>query len=135
MRNLQPCDCPPNLPGLKLFLGNASHPPGTAWDAIAHFPGKGYDVPNFVGANGSLYIFGGWRANGAGMRAWQMDPDSLYTLAARLDLPVPITQGTNGAQLLRHAWRYTLSTDAWERLPDLPQHMCCLLYTSPSPRD
>ena len=124
VQNLHPCECPPNLPGFKLFLGNRTDPPSAAWDTIASFPGRGYDVPNFIGVNDSLYIFGGWRANAAGMRAWQTDPDSLYSLAARLDLPVPITQGTNGAQLLRHAWKYTATTDTWERLADLPQHMC-----------
>jgi len=41
-----------------------------------------------------------------------------------LDLPVPIAEGTNGAHLLRSAWRYTPATDRWEALPDLPQHMC-----------
>ena len=52
-----------------------------------------------------------------------MEADSLYGLASQLDLPVPITIGTNGAQLLRAAWRYTLATNRWERLPDLPYHI------------
>ena len=81
-------------------------------------------MPNFVSLGDSLYIFGGWRANARGQRAWQMDPDSLYQLAAAQNLPVPITIGTNGAELLRTAWKYSIATDAWERLPDMPLHMC-----------
>ena len=124
IENLTPCDCPPRLPSFKLFLGNASSPPSKAWSTIAPFPEKGYDVPNFVSLGDSLYIFGGWRANARGQRAWQMDPDSLYQLAAAQNLPVPITIGTNGAELLRTAWKYSIATDAWERLPDMPLHMC-----------
>ena len=37
---------------------------------------------------------------------------------------MPITVGTNGARLLRYAWRYTPATDSWLRLPDVPQHVC-----------
>ena len=81
---------------------------------------QGMDVPNYAVANGSLYMFGGWRASFAGMQAWQERPDSLY----QLGLPVPITIGTNGARLLRYAWRYSAADDAWERLPDVPQHVC-----------
>jgi hypothetical protein len=115
------CNCPPWLPSYKLFVGQRL---GTSWEPIAKFPSDGYDVPNYAATNGSLYIFGGWRANPAGEEAWQMGDGSLYGLSSRLDLPVPITIGTNGAQLLRAAWRYTLETDSWTRLPDLPYHMC-----------
>ena len=90
------------------------------WEKIAPFPGKGFDAPNTAVVNGSLYVFGGWRANAAGMKAWQLDENSLYGL----NLPVPITVGTNGAELLRHAWKYTVASDTWTRLPDLPLHMC-----------
>jgi hypothetical protein len=131
------CNCPPWLPSYKLYVGgNRSSASdgggsswqrlglGAAWEEVAPFPGEGYDVPNAAAVNGSLYIFGGWRANPEGEKAWQMEADSLYGLASQLDLPVPITIGTNGAQLLRAAWRYTLATNRWERLPDLPYHMC-----------
>ena len=77
-------------------------------------------VPNSAVVNGSLYMFGGWRANFAGMQAWQETAGSLY----QLGLPVPITVGTNGARLLRYAWKYSVAQDAWERLPDVPQHVC-----------
>ena len=118
----RPCnkaaDCPPWLPSFRLpmaQLGNRS----AQWSEMAKFPGGGMDVPNYAAVNGSLYMFGGWRASYAGMQAWQETPDSLY----QLGLPVPITIGTNGARLLRYAWRYS-ADDAWERLPDVPQHVC-----------
>ena len=48
-------------------LGNRS----AQWSEMAKFPGGGVDVPNYAVANGSLYMFGGWRASFAGMQAWQ----------------------------------------------------------------
>lgn len=115
--------CPPWLPSYRLRVqpavsgtGSSEGGLGTAWESIAKFPGGGLDVPNAAVAGGSLYLFGGWKANGPGMAAWK----ELYGL----DLPVPIAKGTNGARLLRAAWKYTPATDHWEQLPDLPQHMC-----------
>jgi hypothetical protein len=107
--------CPPELPSYRLRLEG---PRGfvSAWKPMARFPGGGLDVPNSATAGGSLYVFGGWRANGPGMAAWK----ELYGL----DELVPIAEGTNGAQLLRTAYKYTPASDKWERLPDLPQHMC-----------
>eukprot|EP01052_Picozoa_sp_SAG31_P003299 SAG31_NODE_125_length_23649_cov_7.156202_17_plen_444_part_00 len=123
----KPCDnathCPPWLPSYRLYLQGAapSHQSLNArWEEITKFPGGGMDVPNSAVVNGSLYMFGGWRANYAGMQAWQERGDSLY----QLGLPVPLTLGTNGAQLLRYAYKYTVATNKWERLPDVPQHVC-----------
>ena len=121
----RPCNmagkCPPWLPGWCIKLSEALRP-NAAWSRIADFPGGGMDVPNSAGVNGALYMFGGWRANFAGMQAWcqQEAPGSLY----QLGLPVPITIGTNGARLLRYAWKYTVETDTWARLPAVPQHVC-----------
>lgn len=34
-----------------------------------------------------------------------------------------ITEGTNGAQLSRHAWKYSSANDTWQRLADVPLHV------------
>lgn len=122
-----PCECPPWQQTFRLWVGNgtAGEPPmAKDWAVAAGFPGVGYDVPNYGTAGGELYIFGGWRASTAGMWAWQIAADSLYGVSEALELPVPFTMGTTGAELLRHAWRYSAGSDRWDAVPDLPQHMC-----------
>ena len=95
-----PCNCPPWQQSYKLRVAHGESFSNYSWQLIAPFPDKlGYDAPNTAVSNGSLYIFGGWRASVAGMRRWQLDDDSLYGTARMLNLPVPLTEGTNGAQL------------------------------------
>jgi hypothetical protein len=78
--------CPPWLPSYRLRL---SGPNGfaSAWEPVAHFPGGGLDVPNTAVVSNSMYVFGGWRANGPGMAAHS----DLYNL----DLPVPIVRSAH----------------------------------------
>ena len=123
--------CPPPLPSYKLALSELETAGGTAskWSAVSKLPGGGgRDVPNAAavpsGVNGGLYVFGGWRANSAGQAAWKQ----LYGL----DLPVPIAKGTNGARLLRDAYKYNATQDKWERLPDAPMHVAQVRATAPA---
>jgi N-acetylneuraminic acid mutarotase len=105
------------LPSFRLSI-KGGWPTATGqqkWQQAAHFPGLGLDAPNSAVAGGSLYVLGGWRGSLHGMAAWS----KLHALG----LPVPITLGTNGGQLVRQCWKYTPATDRWERLPDAPHHI------------
>ena len=72
-------------------------------------------VTNYNVAGEELYIFGGWKKRTSSEAAWS----ALFAL----DLPVPILEGTIGAQLMRRGYKYSPKADAWTRLADTPQHM------------
>ena len=72
-------------------------------------------VTNYNVAGDELYLFGGWKKRSSSEAAWS----ALFAL----DLPVPILEGTIGAQLMRRGYKYSPKADAWTRLADTPQHM------------
>ena len=103
---------PPALPGFRLKLGGNG---GAGWEPIAPFPGGGLDCTDYAVAGGELYVFGGWRARAESEAAWS----ALFGLG----LPVPILEGTIGAQLSRKAYKYSPGSDHWVELADVPEHV------------